>query len=1041
MLGRGVGAGMWWWAFVSCRVAEQPPPRPLGLVINEVLTSNLTTWIDPDSGECPEHDDLVELWHAGTEPLELGEYTLEDAAGEPAALPPLTLAPGDRVLLVADDGDEPYHLPFQLSAWGDTLTLRRGGVARDQVTIPESKPDEAWARWGDGGPWRWSLPTPGEPNEAPPDDPCFERRPGFDDHTLPCLATVAGFEAVASARAGTSVVKFEILGFPATNDLELRFLDSRFYSLHDEWYLFRMLNGQPVRGEDRFEPFPGDFVDIPAIYAWAGATDLAARFPEDFVRFTDTGRLTSPRFYELALGEPRRIGAGTLVRFDDTPGGGERWVFELEHSDEIEYAELDAYFRTLETHLSPEIFEDLGWIVRSAEQEALAADTEAQGRRWADRIVRYDELSSPGVAEVYRGGTVAGRVRIVRAGTDDLADAQPTDVLVLEELPDALPPCTALITTVPQTPLSHVALLAESRQIPNLSITGLTTDPRWDAWGRVKRPIVLRATPPDGVEVRELTDDEWLTWTALQDPAVGELTEVDGSSAPWVLDLSTAALEDTAELRRTFGGKSAGYLALLHTPGVLTPSPVVGVSIRAYQAHLRPLADEVAAVLADPAFDAPGDPTARFLVLEGRAAFDERFPTGGLARDAFFESHAAGSTLGALARDDGLRGLVERAPLPAEVQREVVDALVATYADLAPEQGLRLRSSSNVEDVEGFVGAGLYTSNTGYADASEGPPLQDALRATFASYWSAEAFEERHAAGLRHEHGAMGVTVHPNFPDEVEVSNGVLHLTRLPDGSAELVINSQLGALSVTNPPVDACRVILPEVVAVTGDTVDDVVIDRRQASTEADEVLSDALVLELWRQVLPVLDTWIDTDNLATTAARDRTVQTLDLEFRQVAAGWPAYADGRVEPARVVVKQCRSLEPSPAGLPADVERLPVPKDVLGRARTVTERTCALPEGEVVATLVLTDPALLPDVGHAEVPFVGELVVDGVALDWRDLDAVEGTGEDALTITLSAEAAAMVGVPAVAWGPRSDCVVATRWAAPETWLDDLLDGG
>jgi hypothetical protein len=128
----------------------------------------------------------------------------------------------------------------------------------------------------------------------------------------------------------------------------------------------------------------------------------------------------------------------------------------------------------------------------------------------------------------------------------------------------------------------------------------------------------------------------------------------------------------------------------------------------------------------------------------------------------------------------------------------------------------------------------------------------------------------------------MGVTVHPNFPDEVERANGVLHLTRLPDGGTELVVNAQVGAVSVTNPPVDACRPILPEVAVVT----DGGVIARRQRSTEAAEVLGDAQLLDLWTQVGPVLDTWIAVDNLATDDARDRTVQTLDLEFRWVTAG-----------------------------------------------------------------------------------------------------------------------------------------------------------
>lgn len=1025
---------MWWWTWLACR-GPSPVAAPRTLVLNEVLARNVAAWTDPDSGECPEHDDAIELWNAGDGPVSLGDFRLADGDGTEAPLPDRTVPAGGRVLLVADDGDGGLHLPFQVSSLGETLRLLRGDDEVDSVDVPPAKPDVSWGRWGDGGPWRASIPTLGAPNEAPPDDPCFAPRDprAFDDHTLPCLASREGFSAVSASRAGTEVTKFEILGFP-DGDLDVAFLDSRFYDLHDEWYLFRMLNGQGVRGEEKYRPYPGSFPDVQAMYAWAQEQDLAARFPEDFVRFTSTGRLTSNRFYELALDRPRRIGAGTLIRFAHDRAGRERWVFELEHGDLIRHDELAAYFETLRAHLGADLFDGLGWLVRSIDQEQLAQEMEDQGLAWADRVVRYDELTEPGAIEVYRSGTVAGKVRIVRAGSDALLEAQPTDVLVLEEIPDELPPCAALITSVPQTPLSHVALLAESRQIPNLSVVGLSEDARWDSWARVHRPVALRATAPDGLVVEELSDDQWATWQLLQEPVVGDLPAVDGAGAPWVVDLATVPLEDTAEIRRTFGGKSAGYLALLHTPGVITPEPVLGISIRAYQEHLRPLADEIDDVLRDPAFAVPGDDTARYLVLEGRAAFDDRLPTAGAARDTFLEQHPPGTTVGDLARADGLRGLVARTPLPPAVERHVLQPVAAANAALAPAQGLRFRSSSNVEDVEGFVGAGLYTSNTGYVDPAEGPPLADALRATFASYWSAEAFEERQAAGLEHRNGAMGVTVHPNFPDEVERANGVLHLTRLPEGGTELVINAQLGALSVTNPPTDGCRVILPEVVVVT----DGPVIERRQASTEAAEVLSDGDVLDLWTQVSPVLDTWIAVDNLGTDDARDRIVQTLDLEFRAVDDGWPAMADGTVWPGRTVVKQCRSLEPSPAGLPPEVEALPVPKDVLARAEVVTERTCDLPIGRVDAVLIETDPALVPDVGYAEIPFVGSLVVDGAALDWRDLAGVTGTGPDDLALALTPEAASATGVAEIRWGPRSDCDVQTWWASPVTWLDDLL---
>ena len=46
------------------------------------------------------------------------------------------------------------------------------------------------------------------------------------------------------------VVKFDITNFREPERREARYLDSVFFSLHDEWYYFRMLNGQPARMHD-----------------------------------------------------------------------------------------------------------------------------------------------------------------------------------------------------------------------------------------------------------------------------------------------------------------------------------------------------------------------------------------------------------------------------------------------------------------------------------------------------------------------------------------------------------------------------------------------------------------------------------------------------------------------------------------------------------------------------------------------------------------------------------------------------------------------
>ena len=78
-------------------------------------------------------------------------------------------------------------------------------------------------------------------------------------------------------------------------------------------------------------------------------------------------------------------------------------------------------------------------------------------------------------------------------------------------------------------------------------------------------------------------------------------------------------------------------------------------------------------------------------------------------------SHPAGTPLGDVLAAGGVRAMIEAAPIaPGNPRRTSSTVLNDTYADYDVEAGLRFRSSSSVEDIEGFNGAGLYTSYTGY---------------------------------------------------------------------------------------------------------------------------------------------------------------------------------------------------------------------------------------------------------------------------------------------------------------------------------------
>ncbi len=94
--------------------------RPL--TINEIMASNEGAWID-GTGET---DDWVELVNSSGRQLDLSRFTIADGKRDGVALPGITLAPGERVIMWLDDqlDQGPTHLPFKLSSNGDAVVLR-----------------------------------------------------------------------------------------------------------------------------------------------------------------------------------------------------------------------------------------------------------------------------------------------------------------------------------------------------------------------------------------------------------------------------------------------------------------------------------------------------------------------------------------------------------------------------------------------------------------------------------------------------------------------------------------------------------------------------------------------------------------------------------------------------------------------------------------------------------------------------------------------------------------------------------------------------
>jgi hypothetical protein len=855
-------------------------------------------------------------------------------------------------------------------------------------------------------------------------EPCwFEPAdPGFDDHT------VDGFDAVQcvfeyAERGGPFpsdpvALKFALLDFLGTP--AVRFYDNSFYKLHDEWYWFRLLNGQAIPNLESPGPVSGfAFETIADIYDhFAGVSDL----PLDLAFIGSgamAGRMYSAEFYRLAgisadPQVPRFFGLGTLLHFSPNPNRKfpeEIWAFELEYSDKVDISEIELFFDELEAHLPASIRGKLRWVTRSGAQQSLATTLKVMGHRLGGRTLRYADLVVSGAVEVYNPGIAAGRVHILDPDFSPSSVREP-DLAVISTVPDDIPPSRAILSSIPQTALAHVNLLAKSRGTPNAHVAGILEWTQLGDWEYLGTPVIVSVTDIGGqgkIRWQPITVDQLTTYETLLAPPERHVANIELSEAPLTVPLDHGGISQMTALVPLIGGKAAGFLSFLEVESMKTPERPIAITIKSFREHMEDLDPLIREALIFPEM---ADTRVRLLVLEGELRYREVHDSDPAAL-AFLATVMAAHTDDALAEVIARGGVVEMVrekPMKVTTLAALREALTANFAALPRTRALRFRSSSTAEDVPGFNGAGLYVSHTGYLYPSLQEPsdrdrtVERAIKDTWASYWGFQAFEERRAARIDHFEGAMGLVVHPRFDDDNELANAVATFWWSDYGvevPRRLVINVQAGALLVTNPGGTVEKPEIAEVIAQPGEAPEVVRLQRSTLSPEKD-LFSDAQLLAIFADAEAHAGRWLEEISKdLPDAERPRTL-VLDYELKHMADAGILWKQARVldQVARV------TTQGDPFGGPLPLTQA-LPTDLRTVARRVEVERCVGGIGEFRVYRVFTEPSadLFPFGGE---PFVYRIWVDignapqGSSLDprpftvpWTSL--IEATSEDGRT--------------------------------------------
>jgi hypothetical protein len=388
----------------------------------------------------------------------------------------------------------------------------------------------------------------------------------------------------------------------------------------------------------------------------------------------------------------------------------------------------------------------------------------AKGLPSSVKLISTDDLFKDIDYQPLNYGTSFGQLAFYTAVSLDTAYVGFREIVVLDEVPNDISVTAGIITETFQTPLAHINVLSQNRGTPNMGLRGAFSDSVFRAFEGM---WVRFTVGPSDYSVTQVTKEEADKWWDEHKPAtvgiakmnlnIKDLTDVED-----VLDLEKMSLCDAIDSAiPAFGGKASHYSAFPHMDSTKVPFPK--------------------------AFVIPVYFYWQFMEQNG---FNKRVVD--LLADAGFQDSPK-------FRDSCLKAL-RSDMLAAPVDKTFEKALLAKLNDEYYGIRMRFRSSTNAEDLDGFTGAGLYTSVSGDPNDPKRPVL-DAIRTVWSSVWYFRAFEERSYRNIDHTSVGMALLVHKSFPDE---EAGGVAVTANPFDQSGLepafYINVQAGDLSVVLP-------------------------------------------------------------------------------------------------------------------------------------------------------------------------------------------------------------------------------------------------
>lgn len=359
----------------------------------------------------------------------------------------------------------------------------------------------------------------------------------------------------------------------------------------------------------------------------------------------------------------------------------------------------------------------------------------------------------------------------------------PYSIPVFAELPMELAVVAGAITLKQQNLLSHVQLKSRARGTPNLDISELP--------GGLSNPLLS-----------SFSDGAWIHMVLQKNGAIGNGILIEPATPQqaeeFLASRATAKIDLEADLtaKQIFRSQEVNWQDHLR----------VGSKAANYAELARTLNGKERIVVR------PGYMIPFYYYHE----FVESNPQIKAAIQDILDDPLMSEVADVSYREENLQRLRDLMTDPlTRVNPALIDQLVTAFDRHRNSNGLpkkmKLRSSTNAEDLPNFNGAGLYSSNA-YKPVKQGKELSraekevelaDSLKKVWASVWNLRAYEEREFFRIEHKNIKMGVQVNPSFPSElvdgVVVTKNIAEAPGL-SGSAVYIEAQRGDHHSVANP-------------------------------------------------------------------------------------------------------------------------------------------------------------------------------------------------------------------------------------------------